>query len=169
MFALLASALLSLPTVPSSASVTCADRPASCDGAWGFRAAPTTGDDAAGPRDYATPAEIECPTPAPSAGPMLSGECDQTPPDLWYRVSRVPTGGPAGALALDRRSSPIGFASSCGAPPATPQHAATPDAQPLALVAVPVLLADDAGIDFLFDAQAPPGRCLVPPDRPPRG
>jgi hypothetical protein len=162
MFALVASMLMSLPAMPS-ASVTCADQPASCDANWVVVAA---GDDEQRPRDYATPAEIECPTPAPT-GPMLSGECDQAPPDLWYRVSRVPIG-PAGTLTAEQRRAADDLASSFTAPPATPKRAATPDAQPLALVAVPALTAGDAGAELPIDTQAPPGRCLVPPDRPPR-
>jgi hypothetical protein len=163
MLALLASMILSLPAMPS-ASVTCADQPASCDGAWIARAPVAVENE---PRDYATPAEIECPTPPPPS-PLLSGDCDQAPPDLWYRVSRVPTG-PAGTLAAERRQNASRLASSFTAPPARPEHAATPDAQPIALVAVPVLAAGGAVADFPIDAQAPPGGCLVPPDRPPRG
>jgi hypothetical protein len=147
-----------------SASVTCADQPASCDSAWVVRVPAPPSDDEA--RDYATPAEIECPTPVP-AGPMLSGDCDATPPDLWYRVSRVPIG-PAGTLTAEQRRAADDLASSFTAPPATPKRAATPDAQPLALVAIPALTAGDAGAELPIDAQAPPGRCLVPPDRPPR-
>jgi hypothetical protein len=162
MLALLASMLISLPATPS-ASVSCPDWPASCDGAWVLRTAGT--DD--GPRDYATPAEVECPTVA--LGPMLSDECDQAPPDLWYRVSRFPDGGPAGTLAAARRPTGDRVASSCGTPPSAPTRAVTPDAQPIALVAVPVFVATGDAVDLPTDAQAPAGRALVPPDRPPRG
>src|ERR1700689_1534544 len=91
---------LVMPSVPSgapvmpSASVTCPGWPASCDGAWGVMPADAPAaaatDDAT--HDYATPAEIDCPTP-PEPAPVLPiaiGECSEPPLNLWYRVSRFP-------------------------------------------------------------------------------
>ena len=86
MLSLLATLLVSAPLMAApSASVTCADGPASCDAAWVFMGAPDADRDE--PRDYATPAEVECPTPA--TGEDELGECAyEGPLDLWYRMSR---------------------------------------------------------------------------------
>ena len=96
---LLASA--SLPAAPS-ASVTCADGPASCDAAWVFMGAPDADRDE--PRDYATPAEVECPTPA--TGEAELGECaDEGPFNLWYRMSRFAEPDPGGVGTAPARRS----------------------------------------------------------------
>src|SRR5580765_5324731 len=137
MLAFLASLVLSaLPATPS-ASVTCVDGPASWDGA-SVPAALAVADD--GPRDYATPAEVDCPTPPP--GLAAAPECDVTPPpDLWYRVSQFPESERTGStLTVGHRARGGRAASSCGAPPSDSGHLAPPHAQPLALTALPVLV-----------------------------
>jgi hypothetical protein len=161
--ALLASLVVSLLPAMPSASVTCAEAPASCDGAW-LLAAPAQA--AEGPVDYATPAEVECPTP-PGDGQV--GTCDPTPLDLWYRVSRLPESESGGTtIAPARRARGGSLASSCGAPPPDAGHFAPPAAQPLALYALPTLLADSTPLTLTPDARVLPARALAPPDRPPR-
>jgi hypothetical protein len=158
---LLASA--SLPAVPS-ASVTCADGPASCDAAWVFMAPPAA--DRGEPRDYATPAEVECPT---SSGSAELGECaNEGPFDLWYRMSRFAEPDPGGVgTAPARRSVTKIVSSSYGAPhDANPRTA--PDAPQLALFAVPALPPTDGVPDFSTDARGPAARPIAPPERPPR-
>ena len=96
MLTLLASlALAALPTMPSpaGASVTCADAPATCEPALFAAFVPATtlaqnADDApADALEYATPAEVDCPTPP---GEIASSECDSPAPLYrWYGFSRV--------------------------------------------------------------------------------
>ena len=161
MLPLLASLAISLVPAMPSASVTCAEAPASCDGAWlpGPR-------DTDGPIDYATPAEVECPSPA--IGAALDRTCDPLPLDQWYRVSRVPDSESGGTtVAPARRSRGVTSASSCGTPPDA-THLAPPATQLLALYAVPALLPDPSRFTFTPDARVLPARALAPPDRPPR-
>jgi len=102
MLSLLVTLLASapLPAAPS-ASITCADGPASCDSAWVVMGAPAADRDE--PRDYATPAEVECPTPA---GDADLGECaDEGPFDLWYRMSRFAQPDPGGVGSAPARRS----------------------------------------------------------------
>jgi len=153
-----------VPSVPAmpSASVTCAEAPASCDGAWlpGPR-------DTDGPIDYATPAEVECPSPV--VGAVQDGTCDALPLDQWYRVSRVPDSESGGTtVAPARRSRGAPLASSCGTPPPDGAHLAPPAAQPLALYAVPAVLIDTGRVAVISHARVLPARALAPPDRPPR-
>jgi len=155
-----------------SASVTCPGWPASCDGAWGAVAI----DDAApppaneGPRDYATPAEVDCPSPPQAAAqpPMASGECSEPPLNLWYRVSRFPdseqsTGSlvPAPRGARGNRAVSSSGAQDVG-------HWSAPDLQPVALFALPGLAPSDARDHSDVSSRTVPARALAPPDRPPR-
>jgi hypothetical protein len=163
MLHLIASLAVSLVPAMPSASVTCAEAPASCDGAW-LPAARAAAD---GPVDYATPAEVECPSPA--VGAAQDGTCDPLPLDQWYRVSRLPESESGGTtVAPARRSRGAPLASSCGTPPPDGAHVAPPAAQPLALYAVPALLADTSRLPLIHDARVLPARALAPPDRPPR-
>jgi hypothetical protein len=170
--ALLVSIVVSLLPAMPSASVTCAEAPASCDGAW-LPAAPAEVQGQAqgqlddGPVDYATPAEVECPTPPTGDGQV--GTCDPTPLDLWYRVSRVPESESGGTtIAPARRSRGGRVASSCGTPLPDAGYFAPPSAQPAALYAVPTLLAEWTRLLLSPDARELPARALAPPDRPPR-
>ena len=104
MLSLLVTLLASapLPAAPS-ASITCADGPASCDSAWVVMGSPADSDE---PRDYATPAEVECPTPAGDAelGECAPDEGPQRPFDLWYRMSRFAQPDPGGVGSRSRRA-----------------------------------------------------------------
>lgn len=154
---------------PPSASVTCADGPASCDSSW---AAPTAfapdGAPSEGPREYATPAEVDCPEPPQPPVVLASGECSETPPDFWYRVSRYPESElPAGRMApTSGRRARSGKAVTGGVPDAGQLTKST--VQPVALTATAAPF--PAVIRRLEDtrAQALPSRALAPPDRPPR-
>ena len=175
-------ALALTPAMPSaasampSASVTCPGWPASCDGAWGAMAvdasAATPADDDGndGPRDYATPAEIDCPAPpeAPAQPFVASGECSEPPLNLWYRVSRFPDSElPTGSLVpAPRRAQSNRGVSSGGAPDVA--HWSAPDLQPLALFALPGLVPTGARNHSDVSSRTIPARALAPPDRPPR-
>jgi hypothetical protein len=152
--------VLSQPAMPS-ASVTCPDEPASCDAAWAAAAARE--DD--GPRDYATPAEIDCEAPALDLA-QVTTECELTSLDFWYRVSRTPDRD-AGSLAAARHPRGSRVAPACGAPPDR-GHVTAPQLQPLALFAVPTLMLTEAPADRRAETRRLPARVLAPPDRPPR-
>jgi len=169
-FTFAATALAAAP----SASVTCADGPASCDSAW---AAPVAfaadGDDDEAPAEYATPAEVDCPEPPQPPAPTASGECSEAPAValnlFWYRVSRYPESElPAGRLSptSGSRRAHAGQTMTGGVPDAGSIAKLT--VQPMALTALPALF--PAVSRRLEDtrAQALPARALAPPDRPPR-
>ena len=161
-----------MPTMPS-ASVTCPGWPASCDGAWGAAVVDDSADAPAqaaindGPRDYATPAEIDCPT-APDAPAVATGECSEPPLNLWYRVSRFPDSEqPTGSLvAAPRRAHSNRGITSGGAPDVG--HWSAPDVQPVALFALPGLVSAGARNHLDTSSRTIPARVLAPPDRPPR-
>jgi hypothetical protein len=173
MLALAVTFATALAAAPS-ASVTCADGPASCDSAW---AAPTAfaadrqdEDDGAdpGPPEYATPVEIDCSEPAPAAAALASGECDEAPVAFWYRVSRYPESElPAGHLTPASPHRARGAASVAGGAPDVGQITRV-TVQPVALAATTAML--PAVTRRLEDThtQALPARALAPPDRPPR-
>ncbi len=157
-----------------SASVTCPGWPASCDGAWGAVAdddsadAPAPADD--GPRDYATPAEIDCPTTpdAPAQPAVATGECSEPPLNLWYRVSRFPDSeqSPGSLVAAPRRTRSNHGITSGGAQDVG--HWSAPDVQPVALFALPGLVSTGARNHSDISSRTIPARVLAPPDRPPR-
>jgi hypothetical protein len=159
-----------VPAMPS-ASVTCPGWPASCDGAWAAVAVdPAQAPADTGPRDYATPAEVDCPSPpeAPAPPSLASGECSEPPLNLWYRVSRFPdseqpTGSfvPAPRGARSNRAVSSGGARDVG-------HWSAPDLQPLALFALPGLAPSGARDRSDVSSRTVPARALAPPDRPPR-
>ena len=118
------------------------------------------------PRDYATPAEVECPTPA---GKAELGECANEGPSTCgtgCRASPRPDPGGVGT-APARRSATRITGSSYGAP-----HDASsrpgPDAPQVALFALPALPPTDGVPDFSSDARGPTARPIAPPERPPR-
>jgi hypothetical protein len=123
-----------------------------------------------GPREYATPVEVDCPTP-PEPAPVATGECSEPPLilNLWYRVSRSPDSeAPTGSLApAPRRTRAVHLVSAGGAPDAG-GHLSAPDLQPLALVALPGLVAGTGRDMHDVSTRAIPARALAPPDRPPR-
>jgi hypothetical protein len=160
-----AFAATALPTAPS-ASVTCADGPASCDSAWPALAAQA--DDGDGPREYATPAEVDCPAPPPPPAVMASGECSEPPLNLWYRVSRLPESEtPAGRLAPAAARRARGSTAVSGGVPDLGQISKL-SVQPIALHALPVLFPTASRRRDERDARILPTRALAPPDRPPR-
>jgi len=177
-----AFAATALPAAPS-ASVTCADGPASCDSAWpvAMQAAGGTEDDAGGsddsaggsdtndgPREYATPAEVDCPVPPQPPAVLASGECSDTPLNLWYRVSRLPESEvPAGRLAPATARRARDTTAVTGGMPDFGQISKL-TVQPMALHALPALFPTASrrradGLTWLL-----PTRALAPPDRPPR-
>ncbi len=168
MLGFVAPLLVSAATVMPSASVTCAESPASCDAAWPTALAEGADE---GPRDYATPAEVDCPSPID--GPMAANECDPVAPvplDAWYRVSRFPESErPAGAWApAPRRARAFKPAAFTGGLPDA-GHWSRPDVQPVALSAtLPTRTAPSRRAVFFSTAQEILARVIAPPDRPPR-
>jgi hypothetical protein len=164
-----------VPAMPS-ASVTCPGWPASCDGAWGAVVVDDSADAPAqastndGPRDYATPAEIDCPTPpeAPALPSVATGECSEPPVNLWYRISRFPDSErpPESLVPAPRRARSNRGISSNGAQDVG--HWSAPDVQPLALFALPGFVATGAHNHLDVSSRTIPARALAPPDRPPR-
>jgi hypothetical protein len=161
MVGVLLALVLSQPAMPS-ASVTCPDGPASCDVAWIVAAdAPEA---PAAPRDYATPAEVDCEGPAEVAA--LASECDEVSLDFWYRVSRLPES-ETGSLVPTRHGRGR-MHSAFGAPPERGQLSAPQQQQPLALFAVPGLMLVETPADLRAETRRLPARVVAPPDRPPR-
>jgi hypothetical protein len=171
MIGVLASLVVSvLPAMPPP-GVTCAEGPASCDAAWppcALVAAAPADDDADGPRDYATPVEVTCPTPAPTA---TAPACDDDAPvELWRAISRVPgSDRPGTTLGAPRRASHTArVASACGVPAPDGGHFVPTSADPLALPALPSFVLATARSAERPASVTPPARSLAPPDRPPR-
>jgi hypothetical protein len=130
---------------------------------------PTPADDAAEARIYATPAVIDCRSPR---GPLLLatlvGECDGTPRDASYLVSRSPDGEQRTLALRPARHGRRSHVAACDGLP--PQGGDLPlsDAQPLAVYAtvsdvrVPCRVRDGRVVFRL------PSRFRDPPDKPPR-
>ena len=164
-FAFAATALSATP----SASVTCADGPASCDSAWPSALAGADSDAAdEGPREYATPVEIDCPAPPQPPAVVASGECSEPTLNLWYRVSRFPESElPAGRLAPAASRRARGTKAVTGDLPDVGQISKL-TVQPIALHALPALFPTAARRQDEGRTQILPARALAPPDRPPR-
>jgi hypothetical protein len=109
-----------------------------------------------------------CPAPPP---PAEVGECEATPLDLWYRMSRFADVDPGtlGGAPARRPQAHRGIASqlSYDASP-TPAQVSAPDVPPVALFALPGLLPLHVPTHFDADAHALPARAIAPPERPPR-
>jgi hypothetical protein len=171
MLALVASLLVSVaPTFPS-ASVTCPDGPASCDAgmvAMMALAAPVE-DAVEAPRQYATPAVIDCRTPVRLAVlQTLVGECDGMPRDASYRVSRYPESEQgAGTMVPASRGRRPSSAACDGLPPAGGDLTVSPG-QPVALCAVPGLLLLVGNAPPFAASFRLPSRTPDRLDRPPR-
>jgi hypothetical protein len=165
--------MVSLSAAPATAvvapsGVTCADEPASPAVEWVML--PTVAPAEAEPAAYATPVEVECPTPSAGAVALGDATCDETPPpDLWYRISTPGALEHATAtIASGRRAHGGRAALSAGAPAPDTRSIAPPDSQPLALSAVPTLLPSGLHSGVVVRSDTPPARTLAPPDRPPR-
>jgi hypothetical protein len=160
-----AFAATALPAVPS-ASVTCADEPASCDSAAPMAANDDQGADE--PREYATPAEVDCPAPPQPPAVLASGECEEAPLNFWYRVSRFPESElPTGRLAPATARRAHGSAAVRGSLPDAGQISKL-NLQPIALHAIPALFPTAARRRVDGQTRFLPTRALAPPDRPPR-
>jgi hypothetical protein len=160
-------------SVLPGAAATCAEGADSCELAAAAVVAHEDGhEDGHEERTYATPAVIDCDSPAvPMVLSTLVGECDGTAYDASYWVSRDPQSEratPALAPARERRT---GAATSPSTWDGLPQKApglTISDVQPIALYATPVIM------PAATDARAPrdtfllPSRFGDPPDRPPR-
>ena len=176
MLGLVLSLVVSTASAMPSAAVTCPGWPATCDGAAvplvafsGVSSEDGDDRDADGRREYATPAEIDCPAPLAANGPIASGECDGAPLDLWYRVSRLPESErPAGSLMPTSRRSRAAHGSASGGGPADPGQLSAPDVKPAALFALHDFVATVGRGLFVRSTDALPARVVAPPDRPPR-
>ena len=171
MLALVLSALVSAAApAPPSASVTCADGPASCDAAAAWQR--DARDDHAidqGPRRYATPAVIDCRAPlVPRVLQTLVGECDGTPRDASYRTSRYPESEQSGGSVLPAGRERRPTLAACHGVPGNGAVLTIDSVQPLALFAVPAAVLQP-GQSLLGDSPPPPGtRTSDPLERPPR-
>jgi hypothetical protein len=157
-------------SVLPGAAATCAEGADSCELA---AAAVVAHEDGHEERTYATPAVIDCDSPAvPMVLSTLVGECDGTPYDASYWVSRDPQSERATpVLAPAGRERRAGVATSTSTWDGLPQKApglTISDVQPIALFATPAIM------PVATDARAPrdtfllPSRFGDPPDRPPR-
>lgn len=120
-------------------------------------------------RTYATPAVIDCGSPVvPLVLSTLVGECDGTPYDASYWVSRYPESESTTAALAPATHDHHGRATSCDGLPQKAPGLTLSDTQPLAVFATPVV------VHAAVDADAPraafqlPSRFGDPPDRPPR-
>ena len=120
-------------------------------------------------RTYATPAVIDCSSPAvPLVLSAMVGECDGTPYDASYWVSRDPASESATAvLAPASRDRRTGVAACDGLPQKAPGLTLS-DTQPLAVFATPTLVTTGVEARAPGDALEVPSRLGDPPDRPPR-
>jgi hypothetical protein len=160
----LAAATVTLPQ-GQGVALTCVEGPTACEAAPGlFEEAPEAREAA-----FATPAVIDCRREVlPLVLSTLVGECDGTPHDTSYRVSR--TGdeeGNAKSVAPAPRERSVNVAT-CGGMPQRAPTLQLLDAQLLALVATPAIAPPEAAIRHPRDALEPSTRFTEPPDPPPR-
>jgi hypothetical protein len=106
---------------------------------------------------------------AAASAVAVAVECHVAAPlDLWYRMSRFADADPGSVGAGPaRRLKPNAGMASCDAPQPQAQWS-PPQTAPVALFALPSLLAAQVPSHFDADAHALPARALAPPDRPPR-
>ena len=141
-------------------AVTCGDGPDSCE------LAPLVAAAEAEPREYATPAVIDCRSPVvPAVLSEIVGEC-VGPHDASYRVSRDPDGEYSPSLSPATRDR-HGVASCDGLPQKAPALPLS-DAQPAALPATPLAVHVALAIRAPGDEWKIPSRFGDPPERPPR-
>jgi hypothetical protein len=162
----LAAATVSLPQ-GQTAGLACVEGPSACE------AAPAP--EGADPFEatFATPAVIDCRREVlPLVLSTLVGECDGTPHDASYRVSRAGDeegiDGIAKSLAPAPRERSTSVAT-CGGVPQRPPTLQLLDAQMLALSqGASVLAPPETGLRRPRDALELSTRFADPPDRPPR-
>jgi len=143
------------------AAVACDDGPERCELAPLVAAAPEE------PREYATPAVIDCRSPVvPAVLSGIVGECIG-PHDASYRVSRDPEGENSASLSAAATRDRRGVASCDGLPQSAPALPLS-DAQPAALFATPFVVHVAVSIREPRDAWKLPSRFGDPPERPPR-
>jgi hypothetical protein len=122
-------------------------------------------------RTYATPAVIDCGSPAvPMVLSTLVGECDGTPYDASYWVSRDPQSEratPALAPAARERRAGVATSKWDGLPQKAPGLTIS-DVQPIALFATPAIMPAATDARAPRDTFSLPSRFGDPPDRPPR-
>ena len=156
--------LVAAAVLPGAAA-TCAEGADSCE----LAAAPVVAHEE---KTYATPAVIDCGSPAvPMVLSTMVGECDGTPYDASYWVSRDPQSEratPALAPAARERRATGGATSTWDGLPQKAPGLTISDVPPIAVFATP------AHVHTATDACAPrdtfllPSRFGDPPDRPPR-
>jgi hypothetical protein len=121
------------------------------------------------PRAYATPAVIDCRSPhMPLLLATLVGECDGTPRDLSYLVSRS-TDGEQRTLALrPARHEQRGHVSSCDGLPPKGADLVMSDAHPLAVYATVDDVRVAGRVLYARDVFSLASRFNDPPEKPPR-
>lgn len=151
--------------LPQGQGLECVEGPAACE------AAPAPESVTPFEVTFATPAVIDCRRESGDLPLVLStlfGECDGTPHDTSYRVSRTDDEeGPARTVAPASRERPA-FVATCGGMPQRPPTLQLLDAPVLALVATPALPPPNATLRQARDALELSTRFADPPDRPPR-
>jgi hypothetical protein len=166
---LITAASVAAPALPAAGVYgggTCAEGAVSCELA-PVAVAPVA---AAKPREYATPAVIDCRSAiVPPVLATLIGECTGMPPrDTSYRASRYPESEDSQSMSAASHERREGVAACDGLPQKAPALPLS-DAQPLALVATPVVIMHaSAGATTPRAAFQLPARVGDPPDRPPR-
>jgi hypothetical protein len=151
--------------LPQGQGLECVEGPAACE------AAPSPAATTPFEVTFATPAVIDCRrenVDLPLVLSTLFGECDGTPHDASYRVSR--TGDEEGAsktVAPASRERPS-FVATCGGMPQRAPTLQLLDSPVLALVATPALPPPNASPRHARDALELSTRFADPPDRPPR-
>jgi hypothetical protein len=148
-------------TAPAPPAATaCGDGPDSCE------LAPLVVAAAPEPREYATPAVVDCRSPVvPAVLSAIVGEC-VGPHDASYRVSRDPEGENSPSLSpanRDRRR-----VASCDGLPENAPALPLSDAQPAALSATPLVVHVAVALAEPRDEWKLPSRFGDPPERPPR-
>jgi hypothetical protein len=118
---------------------------------------------------YATPAVIDCSSPVvPLVLSALVGECDGTPHDASYWVSRDPESESSTAALAPASREHRGVVTSCDGLPQRIPGLALSEAQPIAVFATPVVVHVAVDVRVFDDAFRLPSRFGDPPDRPPR-
>jgi hypothetical protein len=117
------------------------------------------------PAEYATPAVIAC--RSTRAAPGLFGECDGTPHDASYRVSRFPDSEQRTLELRPARRDHRGVAA-CDALPPKGAELTLGATQPAAVYASHVTVLEETRAERPRAVFHLPSRLRDPPDRPPR-